>query len=209
MNLFDYIRPASVTEAVAAASEPGAAYLAGGTNLLDMMKTGAMRPGKLVDITRMPGLDRIETLPDGAMRIGAMVRNADLARDAGFASAYPAVAEALLSGASAQLRNAAASAAISCSARALPISRIRAAPATGVSPAPAAMRSRAKTAPSGSRLVRRLHRQPRVGLLRAARGARCHGRDRRHGRPRRLRWRISTCFPARRRSARPCWNRET
>ncbi len=107
MNLFDYIRPASVTEAVTAASEPGAAYLAAGTNLLDMMKTGAMRPGKLVDITRLPGLDRIETLPDGAMRIGAMVRNADLARDPGFASAYPAVAEALLSGASAQLRNAA------------------------------------------------------------------------------------------------------
>jgi xanthine dehydrogenase YagS FAD-binding subunit len=107
MNQFDYVRPTSVAEAVAAASGPGAAYLAAGTNLLDLMKTGAKRPGLLVDITRLPGLDRIERLPDGGMRIGAMVRNADLARDRAFATAYPAVAEALLSGASPQLRNAA------------------------------------------------------------------------------------------------------
>ncbi|MDF2120418.1 xanthine dehydrogenase family protein subunit M [Roseiarcaceae bacterium H3SJ34-1] len=107
MNLFDYVRPASVAEAVAAGSQPGAAYLAAGTNLLDLMKGGALRPGRLVDVTRLPGLDRIETLADGGMRIGAMVRNADLARDPAFAAAYPAVAEALLSGASPQLRNAA------------------------------------------------------------------------------------------------------
>jgi xanthine dehydrogenase YagS FAD-binding subunit len=107
MNLFDYVRPASIAEAVAAASEPGAAYLAAGTNLLDLMKGGAMRPSRLVDITRLPGLAKVETLPDGGVRIGAMVRNADLARNAGFAAAYPAVAEALLSGASPQLRNAA------------------------------------------------------------------------------------------------------
>jgi len=107
MNLFDYIRPASVAEAVAAASAPGAAYLAGGTNLLDLMKANVAQPGAVVDITRLPGLDRIERLPDGATRIGALVRNADLARDAGFAKTYPAVAEALLSGASPQLRNAA------------------------------------------------------------------------------------------------------
>src|SRR3954452_10265681 len=104
MNQFDYVRPTSVAEAVAAASGPGAAYLSAGTNLLDLMKTGAKRPALLVDITRLPGLDRIETLPDGGMRIGAMVRNADLARDRAFATAYPAVAEALLSGASPQLR---------------------------------------------------------------------------------------------------------
>lgn len=107
MNLFDYVRPATVAEAVAAGAEPGAAYLAGGTNLLDLMKAGVAQPGKVVDVTRLPGLDRIETLEDGATRIGAMVRNADLARDPGFAAAFPAVAEALLSGASAQLRNAA------------------------------------------------------------------------------------------------------
>ncbi|TPK71411.1 xanthine dehydrogenase family protein subunit M [Mesorhizobium sp. B2-4-15] len=107
MNLFEYIRPASTAEAVTAASEPGAAYLAGGTNLLDLMKVGAIHPGRLVDVTRLPGLDRIEQLADGGMRIGAMVRNADIARDPIFAKAYPSVAEALLSGASPQLRNAA------------------------------------------------------------------------------------------------------
>lgn len=107
MNRFDYIRPASVADAVVAAAEPGAAYLASGTNLLDLMKGGIVRPSRLVDVTRLPGLDRIEKLADGSLRIGAMVRNADLAHDAGFAKSYPAIAEALLSGASAQLRNAA------------------------------------------------------------------------------------------------------
>jgi xanthine dehydrogenase YagS FAD-binding subunit len=107
MNRFDYVRPATVREAVAAAAEPGAAYLAAGTNLLDLMKGGISRPDRLVDVTRLPGLDRIEHLPEGGVRIGALVRNADLAHDAGFAKTYPAVAEALLSGASAQLRNAA------------------------------------------------------------------------------------------------------
>jgi xanthine dehydrogenase YagS FAD-binding subunit len=104
---FEYIRPATAAEAVAAATAPGSAYLAAGTNLLDLMKSGIMRLDRLVDITRLPGLDGIEHLPDGSVRIGAMVRNADLAHDREFAKAYPVVAEALLSGASAQLRNAA------------------------------------------------------------------------------------------------------
>jgi xanthine dehydrogenase YagS FAD-binding subunit len=107
MKTFDYVRPATVREAVAAASEPGAAYLAAGTNLLDLMKGGVTRPSRIIDISRLPGLDRIEDLPDGSVRIGALVRNADLARDRSFARRFPAVAEALLSGASAQLRNAA------------------------------------------------------------------------------------------------------
>jgi len=107
MNRFDYVRPSTVPEAVAAAAEPGSAYLAAGTNLLDLMKGGAVRPDRLVDVTRLPGLDRIERLPDGGTRIGALVRNADLAHDPDFARPYPAVAEALLSGASGQLRNAA------------------------------------------------------------------------------------------------------
>src|SRR5258708_5351846 len=107
MNIFDCVRPATIAEAVAAASAPGAAYLAAGTNLLDLMKGGITRPSRLVDINRLPGLDRIEHLPDGGVRIGALVRNADLAHDPDFARSYPAIAEALLSGASAQLRNAA------------------------------------------------------------------------------------------------------
>jgi xanthine dehydrogenase YagS FAD-binding subunit len=107
MNRFDYMRPATVAEAVAAAALPGSAYLAGGTNLLDLMKGNVSRPNQLIDIGRLPGLDRIEHLDSGGVRIGALVRNADLAHDPEFAGRFPAVAEALLSGASAQLRNAA------------------------------------------------------------------------------------------------------
>ncbi len=107
MKPFDYVRPTTLQQAVAAAAEPGAAYLAAGTNLLDLMKGGVSRPSRLVDITHLAGLDRIETLADGSVRIGALVRNADLAHDRDFARRFPAVAEALLSGASAQLRNAA------------------------------------------------------------------------------------------------------
>jgi xanthine dehydrogenase YagS FAD-binding subunit len=107
MNRFDYIRPATVSEAVAAAAAPGSAYLAAGTNLIDLMKGGIVSPQRLVDVSRLPGLDRIEPLPDGGVRIGARVRNADLAHDPTVSKRFPAVAEALLSGASAQLRNAA------------------------------------------------------------------------------------------------------
>jgi xanthine dehydrogenase YagS FAD-binding subunit len=107
MKPFDYIRPGSIAEAVAAGAAPGTAYLAAGTNLLDLMKGGVSAPDRVVDITRLPGLDRVEPAADGGLRIGALVRNATLAHDAAFARAYPAVAEALLSGASAQLRNAA------------------------------------------------------------------------------------------------------
>jgi xanthine dehydrogenase YagS FAD-binding subunit len=107
MNSFDYVRPATLQDAVVAAGEPGAAYLAGGTNLLDLMKGAVTRPRRLVDIGHLPGLDQIEELADGSVRVGALVRNADLAHDESFARRFPAVAEALLSGASAQLRNAA------------------------------------------------------------------------------------------------------
>jgi xanthine dehydrogenase YagS FAD-binding subunit len=107
MNHFDYIRPASIAEAISAAAQPGSAYLAAGTNLLDLMKGRVLRPTRLIDITHLPGLDAIVDLPDGSTRIGALVRNADLAYTQDFARKYPAIAEALLSGASAQLRNAA------------------------------------------------------------------------------------------------------
>jgi xanthine dehydrogenase YagS FAD-binding subunit len=107
MKTFDFVRPATVQDAVAAASRPGAAYLAAGTNLVDLMKGGVVRPTRLVDVNHLPGLDQIEHLSDGSVRIGALVRNADLAHDPDFARRFPAVAEALLSGASAQLRNAA------------------------------------------------------------------------------------------------------
>jgi xanthine dehydrogenase YagS FAD-binding subunit len=107
MKNFDYIRPANMREAVTAAAQPGAAYLAAGTNLLDLMKGNVTKPDRLVDITHLPDLDRIDHIADGSVRIGALVRNADLAHDRDFARRFPVVAEALLSGASAQLRNAA------------------------------------------------------------------------------------------------------
>jgi xanthine dehydrogenase YagS FAD-binding subunit len=107
MNRFDFVRPSTAAEAVAAASEPGSAYLAAGTNLLDLMKIGVSRPSRVIDITRLPGLHDITWNDDGSVRIGAMVRNSDLAYDTRFSRTFPAVAEALLSGASAQLRNAA------------------------------------------------------------------------------------------------------
>jgi xanthine dehydrogenase YagS FAD-binding subunit len=107
MNHFDYVRPATVPEAVAAAALPGSAYLAAGTNLIDLMKGGIISPNRLIDISRLPGLNHIEPLPDGGVRIGANVRNAELAYDPRFSKRFPVVAEALLAGASAQLRNAA------------------------------------------------------------------------------------------------------
>jgi xanthine dehydrogenase YagS FAD-binding subunit len=107
MNRFDYIRAATVPDAIAAAAVPGSAYLAAGTNLLDLMKGDVISPKRLIDISRLPGFDEIQSLPDGGLRIGAGVRNADLANDTSIRKRFPAVAEALLSGASAQLRNAA------------------------------------------------------------------------------------------------------
>ena len=107
MNPFGYLRAGTLAEAIAAARAPGAMVLAGGTNLVDLMKMRALMPATLVDVTRLPGLSGIDALADGGWRIGALVRNADLAHDPGFARACPAVAEALLSGASGQLRNAA------------------------------------------------------------------------------------------------------
>ena len=107
MKTFEYVRPVTIADAIAAGAQPGASYLAAGTNLVDLMKGAVLRPGQLVDVTRLPGLDRIEHLGDGSVRIGALVRNSDLAYDDGFARSFPSVAEALLSGASPQLRNAA------------------------------------------------------------------------------------------------------
>ena len=107
MNGFGYLRPGSVEEAVQAyATHPGARYLAGGTNLVDLMKLGVERPAVLIDVGRLP-LAGIEELPDGSLRVGATVRNSDLAADPRVRDRYPALSQALLSGASGQLRNAA------------------------------------------------------------------------------------------------------
>jgi len=101
---FRYERAADEGGAVAAVAEPGAKFLGGGTNLVDLMRLGVETPSVLVDVTRLP-LDRIEPLADGGLRIGAGVRNSDLAADPRIRERYPALAEAVLAGASGQLRN--------------------------------------------------------------------------------------------------------
>lgn len=105
MNPFRYERASDASAAVElVAPAPGSAFLAGGTNLVDLMKLGVVRPDTLVDISRLP-YDRIEPLPDGGVRIGALVRNSDLAADRTIRARYPVLAQALLAGASGQLRN--------------------------------------------------------------------------------------------------------
>ncbi|MFD6422940.1 FAD binding domain-containing protein [Streptomyces sp. NPDC060198] len=105
MRPFGYLRPASVAEAVRAGAEnPGARFLGGGTNLVDLMKLGVETPGVLIDVTRLP-LDRTEPTPEGGLRIGATVRNSDLAAHPLVRQQYPVLTQALLAGASGQLRN--------------------------------------------------------------------------------------------------------
>ena len=105
MKPFTYERAASPTAAVAAAAaRPGARFIAGGTNLLDLMKLQIEAPVHLVDVNGL-GLDRIEPTPEGGLRIGALVRNTDLAADARVRRDYGVLSRALLAGASGQLRN--------------------------------------------------------------------------------------------------------
>jgi xanthine dehydrogenase YagS FAD-binding subunit len=102
MQTFQYTKAANVDKAVAAAS--GAKFIAGGTTLVDLMKLNVEKPSGLVDINLLP-LDKIEKLPSGGLRIGAMVRNSDLAWNDDVKRDYAVLSQALLSGASPQLRN--------------------------------------------------------------------------------------------------------
>jgi xanthine dehydrogenase YagS FAD-binding subunit len=102
---FEYERAQSAAAAVATvAGDAEAAFLGGGTNLVDHMKLGVATPGTLVDVTRLP-FDSIEELDGGGLRIGAAVRNSELAADPLVRERYPALSRALLAGASGQLRN--------------------------------------------------------------------------------------------------------
>jgi len=102
---FRYERADDERSAVAVlAGTPGARLLGGGTNLVDLMRLGVETPDVLVDVTRLPA-NRVDVMPDGGLLIGAGVRNSDLAADHHVRTRYPALAEALLSGASGQLRN--------------------------------------------------------------------------------------------------------
>jgi xanthine dehydrogenase YagS FAD-binding subunit len=103
MRPFTYTRPADVQAAVVAASDPGARFLGGGTNLIDLMKMGVEQPAHLIDVTRLPlaGIDDHH----GGLRIGAMARNSDVANHPLVRERYPVLSQALLAGASPQLRN--------------------------------------------------------------------------------------------------------
>jgi xanthine dehydrogenase YagS FAD-binding subunit len=105
MKSFTYERPNSPADAAAAVSRnPNAKFIAGGTNLLDLMKLQIETPTHLVDVNGL-GLDTIEATPEGGLRVGALVRNTDLASDARVRKDYAVLSRALLAGASGQLRN--------------------------------------------------------------------------------------------------------
>lgn len=105
MKAFTYERPATVQDAAKLAAErPNAKFIAGGTNLLDLMKLEIETPAHLIDVNGL-ALDKVEPTPDGGLRIGALVRNTDLAADARVRRDYGLLSRALLAGASGQLRN--------------------------------------------------------------------------------------------------------
>jgi xanthine dehydrogenase YagS FAD-binding subunit len=101
---FRFARAVDPESALALADAPGARFLGGGTNLVDLMRLGVETPESLVDVSRLP-YDRVEALPSGGMLVGAAVRNADLAAHPAIRERYPVLAQALLAGASGQLRN--------------------------------------------------------------------------------------------------------
>jgi xanthine dehydrogenase YagS FAD-binding subunit len=104
MKAFTYERATDPGSAVAAVSRAGAKFISGGTNLLDLMKLEIEQPTHLVDISRLP-LKEIEELPDGGLRIGAQAANSDVAAHPLVRAHYPVLSQALVSGASGQLRN--------------------------------------------------------------------------------------------------------
>jgi xanthine dehydrogenase YagS FAD-binding subunit len=110
MNNFGYARAADVVDAIRQiAADPAASFIAGGTNLIDLIKENVARPSRLIDITHLP-LKTVEPTQDGGLRIGALVPNSDLAYHPQIAARYPLLASAILAGASAQLRNMASAA---------------------------------------------------------------------------------------------------
>ena len=206
MKPFRYERADDERSAVAVlAGTPGARLLGGGTNLVDLMRLGVETPDVLVDVTRLPA-NRVDVMPDGGLLIGAGVRNSDLAADHHVRTRYPALAEALLSGASGQLRNLATTAGNL-------LQRTRCAyfqdvtspcnkrePGTGC---PAVEGDHRNLAVLGH--SRRLCRHPPLGHGRCAQRVRCRRpRDRPGRRARRSRWSTSTGCPAPRRTWTRC-----
>src|SRR5215813_13446091 len=111
MHIFEFIRPADQAAAIAGAAHSKTAqqgadvrFMGGGTTLIDLMKLNVETPARVLDINRLP-LDKIEPTPDGGLKVGATARNADLAHHPVVQRDYTVLSQALLSGASAQLRN--------------------------------------------------------------------------------------------------------
>jgi xanthine dehydrogenase YagS FAD-binding subunit len=105
MNNFGYARASDVADAMRRiAADPAAKFIAGGTNLIDLMKENVARPSQLIDITHLP-LKKVEETEDGGLRIGALVPNSDLAYHPQVETRYPLLGSAILAGASQQLRN--------------------------------------------------------------------------------------------------------
>jgi xanthine dehydrogenase YagS FAD-binding subunit len=104
MNSMFYDRAANIDDAIRLAQQPGAKFIGGGTNLLDLVKGGVEQPLRLVDVNRL-ALAEIAELPDGGVRIGALARNSDTANHPLIRQRYPLLSQALLAGASQQLRN--------------------------------------------------------------------------------------------------------
>jgi xanthine dehydrogenase YagS FAD-binding subunit len=111
MHTFEFIRPTDSAAAIAAAAQSKTAqqgadvrFMGGGTTLIDLMKLNVEAPARVLDINRLP-LDKIELMPDGGLKIGATVRNSDLAYDARVQRDYVVLSQAILNGASAQVRN--------------------------------------------------------------------------------------------------------
>jgi len=105
MNAFSYTRAPNVATAVREiAQDGGAKFIAGGTNLIDLMKENVERPARLIDINRLP-MGQIQATPDGGLRLGALVTNTDVAYHEQVERRYPLLSKAILAGASAQLRN--------------------------------------------------------------------------------------------------------
>ena len=145
MKPFRYERASSLASACASATEPTAKFIAGGTNLLDLMKLQIETPTHLVDIGPLD-LAEIEETADGGLRIGALVTNSALAADMLVRRRYPVLSQAILAGASTQLRNKATTGGNLVQRTRCPYSTTRRSPATNAYPALAAQPWKASTA---------------------------------------------------------------
>lgn len=143
MELFELVTAQTVPDAIKAQAKSSTAqngaevrFIAGGTNLIDYMKLNVERPRQLIDINNLP-LDKIETTADGGLKLGALARNADVAHDPTVKAQYVVLSQALLAGASPQLRNMATTGGICCRRRAAFIIETQQRHVTSASPAPA------------------------------------------------------------------------